>query len=81
MTHNYVPVATYIAELQSITCDKCNTVIDVDDQLEFQEVLSITRIGGFASVWGDGTKVDVDLCQTCAHEMLMPYARTVDEFA
>ena len=72
MAHNYEVVNTPRSHLVSIQCDKCGKVVDLDDQLEFQEMVCISFTGGFSSVWGDMTKVSVDLCQDCAHSLVSP---------
>lgn len=32
------------------------------------------NVGGYGSIWGEGNKVEVDLCQRCTHELLEPFA-------
>lgn len=50
-------------------CDVCNREVAADD-LEFEEFWSIDRTCGFASVFGDGAHISLDLCQTCIKEKL-----------
>jgi hypothetical protein len=50
-------------------CDKCNKKLNEDD-LDLQETYSINFVGGYNSVFGDGTKVTCDLCQHCLFEMI-----------
>lgn len=63
--------------VQEIICDKCQKKITPDDVIEWQEVLSYRTVGGYGSVWGDGNEVELDLCQSCAKEVVGPYIRTV----
>lgn len=56
-------------------CDKCGDDYDDDDFIQEQEGLFKTDIGGYGSVWGDGTCWSISLCQDCAHEILSPYAK------
>jgi hypothetical protein len=43
--------------------------------MEWQESLQLRFTGGYGSVFGDGTKVAVDLCQHCVKELLGAYCR------
>ena len=38
--------------------------------MEAQEFLSYSTVGGYTSVFGDGAKIDVDLCQHCVKSLL-----------
>jgi hypothetical protein len=72
---------TYTArEVVSLTCDKCKkTVIDDDEQeLDFQEFISLSRCGGYASSFGDGFPWSLDLCNKCAFEMFGKYVFYID---
>lgn len=76
-------VATKKHELVSITCDKCRKVYSVEDdekdcRLEIQEFHRIHFTGGYSSVFGDGTRVDCDLCQHCLHEMIRGFMVTME---
>jgi len=73
-------VTVEIEDLDSITCDKCGKVFSYDDDiLETQEFLKINFYGGYASVFGDMTHVECDLCQRCLHEMIAPYMRVSED--
>jgi len=50
-------------------CDRCKKEI-FDDDMELQEAYSIRLLGGYASVFGDGCKVDCDLCQHCLKDLI-----------
>lgn len=75
-------VTVEIEEPDSITCDKCGKVFsydDIFDVFEIQEFLKINFYGGFASVFGDMTHVECDLCQRCLHGMIAPYMRASED--
>lgn len=64
----------------AIICDKCGRRAESDlDHFEVQEYLSIDNIGGYGSVIGDGTRLQLDLCQHCVKELLLPYARISEQ--
>jgi len=51
---------------KAIRCDRCDREAHNDDlDLEFHEFTSVEYTAGYASVFGDQNKVEVDLC-TCA---------------
>lgn len=53
----------------SIVCDCCAREDDAQG-IEAGEYLQINFIGGYGSVFGDGTKVTADLCQDCLKSRL-----------
>lgn len=55
-------------------CDRCGKDVDADDFVEQQEGLLISDVGGWGSVWGDGTEWSISLCQECAYSLLSKYA-------
>lgn len=57
----------------SITCYKCEK--SFDDIMEIQEFFQWNHTGGFGSVFGDGTEVEVNLCQDCTLKVLGEYAK------
>lgn len=63
---------------KGFTCDKCGVEHKCDDIVEMQEFFHYRTTGGYGSLWGDGTTVDVVLCQKCATELLAPFARAVE---
>ena len=64
--------------ISSFTCDKCGLVANGDtDHFEYQEFLSVSRFGGYGSVFGDGLQYEVDLCQSCVKDLLGDYVRVV----
>lgn len=56
---------------ESIACDRCKKPIT--DDMEIQEVYCIDLVGGYASVFGDGTRITCDLCQHCLHELIKDF--------
>ena len=67
--------------LEKVKCDMCNktyTVNDKYDDFEIQEFLTIRERGGYASLFGDGTEYELDLCQECTEELLGQYIRIIN---
>jgi len=63
-------------EPASIICDRCGRRTENgSDSFEFGEYLSMDYIGGYGSILGDGTRLQLDLCQYCVKELLYPFAR------
>ena len=64
------------------TCDRCATVVDIEADLrsvcEAQEALHIDFLGGYGSVFGDGYRVQCDLCQSCLHVLIKDFCRITD---
>lgn len=51
------------------SCDRCHFHAEKDDP-EFHEFLSIDRQVRFGSVFGDGNRLKLDLCQHCVKALL-----------
>ncbi|CAM8664639.1 hypothetical protein MCEMSEM18_01308 [Comamonadaceae bacterium] len=65
--------------IQSLICDRCGREADQDGQdCEFQEFTSIQYRAGYGSVFGDGKRIEVDLCQHCVKDTLGTWLRTTD---
>jgi hypothetical protein len=58
----------------AFTCDRCGRRMTPDDP-HWQEKLSVSLCGGFDSIFGDGCKVEVDLCDRCVAEALGAWLR------
>lgn len=56
------------------TCDRCSTRIEAQD-FETQEGHHIDFVGGYTSVFGDGTRVQCDLCQGCLLALIKDFCR------
>ena len=60
----------------SITCDRCGRNTENEPgNFEFAEYLTIKHTCGYGSIIGDDTILQVDLCQHCVKELLLPFAR------
>ncbi len=62
---------TFVKQLR---CDRCGREANHHD-LEFHEFTCIAHQAGYASVFGDGNQVEIDLCQRCLQETLGPWLR------
>jgi hypothetical protein len=52
-------------------CNKCNKEIFEDsDPIEFQEFLHWEMVGGYGSIFGDGSSISLTLCQQCVKDTL-----------
>ena len=61
--------------LVGCVCDRCGKQIAPDDFSEWEEKYFIRFTGGYGSVFGDGTHVECDLCQSCLYELISPFCR------
>lgn len=67
-----------IQEASAITCDRCGRRTEKEqDVFEYPECISIDHTCGYGSIIGDEVRYQVDLCQHCVRELLMPFARIV----
>lgn len=65
-----VPVIT------AVVCDCCKKEYHpYYDEMELQEFLHYTNTGGYASIFGDGVTMTLDLCQRCTRTLLGDYMR------
>jgi hypothetical protein len=72
------PKTVTLQETESIICDVCKREVPVKDFGEIQEFLHINELGGFESIFGDGTVIKCDICQECLKKLLGPYLRLYD---
>ena len=56
-------------QLTEWTCSICNRDL-MSDELEAQEVFHFSQVGGYSSVFGDGSEIYIDICQHCMKERL-----------
>lgn len=63
--------------VKQIRCDRCGRLADVGEG-EFQEFVSIDLKAGYASIFGDGRDVQLDLCQHCLKTSLGAWLRVSD---
>ena len=65
---------------EEIECSRCGfRAHSRGNDLEAQEFQAVDHIGGFASVFGDGTRVTCHLCQYCIQELVGPYCHVSEE--
>lgn len=60
---NYKTQMVDVKFLESITCDVCKIVFE--NVLDTEEFISINHACGYGSIFGDGNKIEMDICQTC----------------
>jgi hypothetical protein len=57
-------------------CDKCKKEYDAEkDRDECQEFHAVSFVGGYGSIFGDGTGIHCDLCQHCLLDIIKDYMR------
>lgn len=66
-----------VQDVAACTCDRCQRRMTPgdDDLWEWGEKLSVSFHGGYGSIFGDGNKVEIDLCQQCVKETLGAWLR------
>jgi hypothetical protein len=64
--------------VSELICDRCGGH-HLSGAVEFAEFLRIDTVGGYGSVFGDGTRVQLDLCPACTHSALGAWMRRQDE--
>lgn len=58
------------------TCDRCSREMHPNNHdCEHQERLAVRFRAGYGSVFGDGSLVELDLCQHCTQEVLGQWMR------
>lgn len=70
---------TTILQPIELTCDRCGRVVPESDHAEWSETLRLRFTGGYGSIFGDGSKVEVDLCQQCVKELIGPFCLVISE--
>ena len=76
-------------EVQSVVrieCDICHKSFSKEsldgfsgyDTFEAQEFHHVDFVGGYGSVFGDGNRIQCDICQYCLKKILGKSARVVD---
>lgn len=60
--------------VKQIRCDRCGSLCELGE-VEFHEFVSIDLKAGYASIFGDGNDIQVDLCQCCLRLTLGPWLR------
>lgn len=79
---NYIENTKTIIEnvIESITCSVCKKTYEIENIEEIQEFCHINFTGGYGSVFGDMSKVQINICQHCLFEKLGEYAEYIDVF-
>lgn len=62
--------------LVALVCDRCHRRVPIDEAGDF---IRVRHAAGYASVWGDGNTVDVDLCEPCFHALMASFARVTPD--
>ena len=72
--NEYKNVKKTVKEKQvvAIICDCCKKKIKITD-IEIQEMLRWENWCGYGSIFGDGNKIKIDLCQECVKNLLGNY--------
>lgn len=72
-------IETHNHEAKVVICDRCGKRMADDEPYEgYNNRTQIRFRAGYASLFGDGNKVEGDLCDKCLHELLGPYLRIVE---
>ena len=64
-----------VETVTGFTCDRCGKQVFNDDVFDAQEAHHVDFVGGYGSVFGDGARVECDLCQSCLKHVLDGIAR------
>jgi len=73
---NYETKKKLVKEVVSVKCDKCGKDYSIEeDVFEIQEFHHIKFVGGYDSIFGDGNKVECDICQSCLFETIKDICR------
>ena len=65
-----------VQEISGFVCDRCGREAKAH-QGEAEELVSIDRVGGYCSIFGDGNRISVDICQHCLKDVLGEWLRIV----
>lgn len=66
--------------LSAKTCDRCGRhTKKAADDAEFHEFLSVDRQAGYGSIFGDGNRLKLDLCQHCIKDVLSQWMTVSDQ--
>jgi hypothetical protein len=63
-----------VSVVNKIKCDRCGR-LTARDELEFHAITSIGFNAGYASIFGDGNRVEIDLCEPCLKDTLDKWLR------
>lgn len=75
-------IETHNHEAKVVICDRCGKRMSDDEPFEgYTNRTQIRFRAGYASLFGDGNKIEGDLCDKCLHDLLGPYLRIVEPAA
>ena len=60
-------------------CDRCKATHLEEDVFEMQESMHWKKTGGYGSKWGDGSTVEVTLCEQCTIDLFSDFAQCTTE--
>ena len=63
-------------QLVERTCSICGLDL-LSNELEGQEAVFVSFVGGYGSIFGDGREVSIDICQHCFMEKLGKYCTVI----
>lgn len=67
-----------VGVVHQLVCDRCGKEA-ARNESEFHEMTSIDFKAGYGSIFGDGNRVEIDLCQHCLRDTLGTWLRVKDE--
>jgi len=76
-----IEIKEEVEKIVSITCDVCDKSYtyntESDNIFETQEFIHISNVVGYGSIFGDGNRIELDICQHCLKEKLGQYIRII----
>ena len=63
-----------VSVVDQIRCDRCNKEVHRSEP-GFEQMTSIGFDAGYGSIFGDGNRVEIDLCETCLRDTLGTWLR------
>lgn len=71
-------IESYEQQAKVVICDRCGKRMSDDEPYAgYTNRTQIRFRAGYASLFGDGNKVEGDLCDRCLYELVGPYLRIV----
>lgn len=67
----------YILAVSGATCDRCGSAMPAGSA-QFRESISIDKLCGSSSIFGNGKLLRLDLCERCLQEVLGPWLRVIE---
>ncbi len=63
-----------VPEISGYVCDRCGREAEAQGE-EAEEFVSFERVSGYGSIFGDGNRIAVDICQYCLKDVLGEWLR------